>query len=154
MTHYHSFDSSTIKPDSAFNFNFQQSIITLMSPKTTSVLRLKKNSSHIYEGKDECSVEGAFPSENPRFGFLNHMIHSSFLYLIGRWFSFIQGRCEENFFLSYQRRVCTFTFNALSHNIFSYFLLVYNKSWQREIKKTLCLWGTLFFSLPYFSCKR
>ena len=49
-----------------------------MSPKTTSVLRLKKNSSHIYEGKDECSVEGAFPSENPRFGFLNHMIHSSF----------------------------------------------------------------------------
>ena len=139
-----------------FNFNFQQSIITLMSPKTTSVLRLKKKQlSHLWiQGKDECSVEGAFPSENPRFGFLNHMIHSSFLYLIGRWFSFIQGRCEENFFLSYQRRVCTFTFNSFNHNICSYFLLVCNKSWQREIKKTLCLWGTLFFSLPYFSCKR
>ena len=126
-----------------------------MSPKTTSVLRLKKKQlSHLWiQGKDECSVEGAFPSENPRFGFLNHMIHSSFLYLIGRWFSFIQGRCEENFFLSYQRRVCTFTFNALSHNIFSYFLLVCNKSWQREIKKTLCLWGTLFFHSLIFPAK-
>lgn len=48
LTH-HSFDSSTIKPDSAFNFNFQQSIITLMSPKTTSVLRPKKKQlSHLW----------------------------------------------------------------------------------------------------------
>ena len=35
-----------------------------MSPIKTSVLWLKKNSSHIYEGKDEYSVEGVFLSEN------------------------------------------------------------------------------------------
>ena len=56
----------------------KSTVVTVMSPIKTLVLWLKKNSSHIYEGKDEYSVEGTFPSENPKFGFLNHMIHSSF----------------------------------------------------------------------------